>query len=78
MKYFRGTQQQCLDLASDMDAFFKYPNLSTKTTTTSEVLEIPSTSEYCICVPDSYLTQMTSEEIKSLLEERPSELDYKE
>jgi len=78
MKYFRGTQQQCLDLASDMDAFFKYPNSTTKTTTTSEVLAIPSTSEYCIYIPDNYLSQMTNEEIESLLEARPSELEYKE
>tara|TARA_R110002012_G_scaffold12572_1_gene55792 strand:- start:1284 stop:1520 length:237 start_codon:yes stop_codon:yes gene_type:complete len=78
MKYFRGAQQQCLDLASDMDTFFKYPNSTTKTTTTSEVLTIPNTSEYCIYVPDDYLSQMTSEEIESLLEARPSELEYKE
>lgn len=78
MKYLRGTRQECLDLASDMDTFFKYPNATTKTTTTSEVVAIPSTSDYCIYIPDNYLSQMTSEEVESLLDARPSELDYKE
>ena len=78
MKYFRGTQQQCLDLASNMDSHFGYPNITTKTNTTSEVVAIPSTSDYCIFVPDNYLSQMTSEETESLLDARPSELEYKE
>ena len=46
MKYFRGTQQQCLDLASNMDTHFGYPNATTKTNTTSEVVAIPSRSDY--------------------------------
>ena len=78
MKYFRGTQQQCLDLASNMDTHFGYPNATTKTNTTSEVVAIQSTSDYCIFVSDNYLSQMTSEETESLLDARPSELEYKE
>ena len=78
MKYFRGTRQECLDLANSMDAHFGYPNTTTKTNTTSEIVAIPSTSDYCIFVPDNYLSQMTSEETESLLDARPSELEYKE
>ena len=78
MKYLRGTMQECLDLASDMDVFFNYPNATTKTTTTSEMEAIPGTSDYCIYIPDNYLSQMTSEEVESLLDARPSELDYRE
>ena len=76
--YYRGTQQGCLDLASDMDTHFGYPNTNTKTITTSDIIAIPGTSDYCIFVPDNYLSQMTSEETESLLDARPSELEYKE
>ena len=44
MKYFRGTQQQCLDLASNMDTHFGYPNATTKTNTTKTT---NSTTQKC-------------------------------
>ena len=71
MKYFKGTYNECQNLAIMMDDFFGYPNIETKTTTTSEIEFIPNTVECCIFIPAEYIEQMRSEEVERLLDENP-------
>lgn len=73
MQYFKGTYNQCLDLAAKMDDFFGYPTEDNKTTTTSEVERIPNSSFCCICVPDAYISEMTQEESEMFIGDRPQE-----
>ena len=73
MQYFKGTYNQCLDLAARMDEFFGYPSEDMKTTTTSEVERIPNSSECCICVPEDFIPHMTSKESEMFIGDRPSE-----
>lgn len=76
--YYRGTQQECLDLASKMDNHFGYPNANTKTTTTSLVIAIPGTSDYCIFIPSDFVSKLTTDESNKTSNERPKELEYNE
>lgn len=78
MKYLRGTQEECQELASRMDSFYGYPNLGNKTTTTSEIEKIPGTSEYCVFVPSDFVSKLTTDESNKTSNERPNELEYNE
>ena len=60
-KFYYSTQSDCSSILTDMDAYFNYPNSSTNTTTTSEVIQV-SESEYIVCIPDSYYDRLTQDQ----------------
>ena len=60
-KFYYSTQSDCSSILTDMDTYFNYPNSSTNTTTTSEVIQV-SGSEYIVCIPDSYYNRLTQDQ----------------
>ena len=75
MGYIIATQQECEAVASRMNEFFGLPNTDKRTLRVSDVEAIPGKSEFCVCIPEEYVSELTTSEMDKLSSNRPEELN---
>jgi|TARA_E500000318_G_scaffold26287_4_gene26034 hypothetical protein len=73
MKYLVSSMEKCIEILSNMDDYYNYPNSDTKTDTTSDIVASTTINKFMIFVPQECYEMLTQENKNLCVDEIPEE-----